>query len=82
MNWMIFYLAVNTDKPKVDTFLVFVCTNASFVAQISLFRKCPKRDAFLARVAKQWIVKDSASYRSQSERAKIAIHWFGKYQTC
>ena len=41
-----------------------------------------KRDAFLARVAKQWIVKDGASYRSQSERAKIAIHWFGKYQTC
>ena len=40
MNWMIFYLAVNTDKPKVDTFLVFVCTNASFVAQISSFRKC------------------------------------------
>ena len=38
-----------------------------------------KRDAFLARVAKQWIVNDSASYRSQSERAKIAIHWFGEY---
>ena len=33
-----------------------------------------KRDAFLARVAKQRIVKDSASYRSQAERAKIAIH--------
>ena len=25
------------------------------------------------------IAKDIPSYRSQSKRAKIAIHWFGKY---
>ena len=29
--------------------------------------------------AKQWIAKDIPSYGSQSKRAKIAIHWFGKY---
>ena len=28
---------------------------------------------------KQWIAKDIPSYWSQSKRAKIAIHWFGKY---
>ena len=29
--------------------------------------------------AKQWISKHIPSYGSQSKRAKIAIHWFGKY---
>ena len=38
-----------------------------------------KRDAILAPVAKQWKAKDIPSYGSQSKRAKIAIHWFGKY---
>ena len=38
-----------------------------------------KRDAILASVAKPWIAKDIPSYCSQSKRAKIAIHWFGKY---
>ena len=39
-----------------------------------------KRDATLAPVAKQWIAKDNPSYGSESKRAKIAIHWFGKYK--
>ena len=34
---------------------------------------------FFSLFAKQWISKDIPSYGSQSERAKIAIHWFGKY---
>ena len=72
---IIFYLPVNTDKPKFVAFLVFVCTTASFIAQINV----SKRDAILAPVAKQWIAKDIPSYGSQSKRAKIAIHWFGKY---
>ena len=76
---IIFYLPVNTDKPKVVTFLVFVCTTDSFIAQISSSENVLKRDAILAPVAKQWIAKDIPSYGSQSKRAKIAIHWFSKY---
>ena len=34
---------------------------------------------FLTPVPKQQMSKDSLSYGSQSERTKIAIHWFGKY---
>ena len=33
----------------------------------------------LARDAKLVISSDIPRYRSQSERAKIAIHWFGEY---
>ena len=76
---IIFYLPVNTDKPKVVTFLVFVCTTASFIAQISSSENVLKRDAILAPVPKQWIAKDIPSYGSQSKRAKIAIQWFGNY---
>ena len=72
---IIFYLPVNTDKPKFVAFLVFVCTTASFIAQINV----SKRDAILAPVAKQWIAKDIPSYGSQSKGAKIAIHLFGQY---
>ena len=76
---MIFYLPVNNDKPKFVAFLVFVCTNASFITQISSFENVSKGDAILAPVAEQWIAKDIPSYGSQSKRAKITIHWFGKY---
>ena len=76
---IIFYLPVNTDKPKFVAFLVFVCTTASFIAQISSSENVLKRDAILAPVAKQWIAKDIPSYGSQSNRAKIAIHCIGKY---
>ena len=50
---IIFHLAVNTDKPKVVTFLIFVCTTPSFIAQISSSENVLKRDAILAPVAKQ-----------------------------
>ena len=76
---IIFYLPANTDKPKVVAFLVFVCTTASFIAQILSSENVLKRDAILAPVAKQWIAKDIPSYGSQSKRAKIAIQWFGNY---
>ena len=76
---IIFYLPVNTDKPKLVTFLVFVCTNASLIAQISGSKNVLKRDAILATVAKQWIAKDLLSYGSQSKHTKSAIHWLGKY---
>ena len=76
---IIFYPPVNTDKPKLVAFLVFARTTAWFIAQISFFENVSKRDAILAPVAKQWIAKDIPSYGSQSKRAKIAIHWFGKY---
>ena len=75
-----FYLQANTDKTKFVAFLVFVCTTAPFIAQISSFENVLKRDSiYLASDAKQWIAKDIPSYGSQSKRAKIAIHWFGKY---
>ena len=76
---IIFYLPVNTDKPKVVAFLVFVCTTASFIAQTSSVENVSERDAILTSVAKQWIAKDIPSYGSQTKRAKTAIHFFGKY---
>ena len=67
---------MNNDKPKLVALVVFVCMTASFIAQISdRFR------TILASVAKQWIAKGIPSYGSQSKRAKIAIHWFGKLNT-
>ena len=51
---IIFYLSsVSTDKPKFVGFLVFVCTTASFFAQISSFENVWKRDTILALLAKQ-----------------------------
>ena len=76
---IIFYLPVNTDKPKFVAFLVFVCTTASFIAQVSSFENVSKRDAVLAPIAKQWIAKDIPNYGSQSNRSSIATHWYGKY---
>ena len=49
---IIFYLPVNTDKPKFITFLVFVYTTASFIAQFSSSENVLKRDDILALVAK------------------------------
>ena len=49
---IIFYLPVSTNKPKFVAFLVFVCTTASFIAQISSYENVLKR-AILAPVAKQ-----------------------------
>ena len=74
-----FCLPVNTHKLNFVAFLVFVCTTASFIAQISSSKNFSKRDVILALVAKQWIAKDILSYGSQLKRAKIAIHWYGKY---
>ena len=73
-------IPVDTDEAKLVAFLVFVCTTASFIAQISSSINFSKRDAILAWGRKTlWIAKDIPSYGSQSKRAKIAIHWFGKY---
>ena len=52
---MIFYLPVNTDKEKFVAFLVFVCTTALFLAQISSSENVSRQDAIWAPVAKQWI---------------------------
>ena len=49
---IIFYLPVNTHKPEFVAFLVFICTTASFIAQISSTKNVLKRDAILAPVAK------------------------------
>ena len=76
---IIFYLPVNTNKPKIVTFLVFVCMTASFIAQISSSENALKWEAILALVAKQWIAKDVLSHASQSKHTESAIHSFGKY---
>ena len=55
---IIFCLLVNTSKPKFVAFLVFVCTSASFSAQISSSQNALKRDDILAPVAKQLMAKD------------------------
>ena len=49
-----------------------------FIANISSFETVAKRGAILNPVPKQWISKDIPSYGSQSEGAKISIHWFGE----
>ena len=54
---IIFYLSVNTDKPMIVAFLVFVCKTASFIGQISSSENASKRDAILAPVAEQWIFR-------------------------
>ena len=73
------YRPVNTDKPNFVSFLVFSGSAASFTAKILSFETVTKREAIMNPVAKQWISKDIPSYESQSERAKIAINWFGEY---
>ena len=45
---IIFYLPVNTNKPKFVAFLVFVGTTASFIAQMSSFENVLKQGAILA----------------------------------
>ena len=50
---IIFYLPVNTDKPKLVALFVFVCMTASFIAQISSSENVSKRDAIFTPVAKQ-----------------------------
>ena len=74
----IFYLPMNSEKPKFVALLVFICTTASFIAQISSSENVSKQDAILAPVAKRWIAEDIPSYESQSKRAKIANQWLGK----
>jgi len=64
-------------------------TDPFSIYQIRWIKKCCfnfffwnflRNDApFFSLFAKQWISKDIPSYRSQSKRAKFAIHWFGKY---
>ena len=71
---IIYYLPLNT-----DAMLVAFSGISSFIAQIPSSQNVLKRDAILALVAKQWIAKDIPSYESQSKRAKIGIHWFGKF---
>ena len=64
--------------PNFVFFLVFADAAASFTANLSR-ETVAKRVAILNNVPEQWISKDIPSYRSLSERAKFAIHWFGKY---
>ena len=66
---------VNTDKPKFVAFLVFVCTTALFVAQISSFPKMSRKET------PSWLRSQNNEEQrifrvtgSHSKRAKIAIH--------
>ena len=75
----IFYLPVNADKPDFVSLLVFVAAPASFTA-----KTVAKQEAILNRIPSQNSEYPSygsyGSYGSQSERVKIAIHWFGEYE--
>ena len=71
---IIFYLPVNIDKPKFLAFLVFLCTTASFIAQISSTENVLKWDTILASVAKQWIAKDIRVTGANQNGRKISIH--------
>ena len=55
---IIFYLPVNTDKPKFIALLVFDDTTASFIAQIS---SSENFRAILAQATQQWIAKEGYS---------------------
>ena len=59
----------------------FVCvgTAVSFAANKSSSETVAKRGDKLPPIQKQWIAKYIPGYGSQLKRAKIAIHWFGKY---
>ena len=66
-------------QAKFCLFLRIVGEAASFTDKIWSFETVAKREAILNPLSKQWISKDIPSYGSQSECAKIAIHWFGEY---
>ena len=66
---------VNTDKPKFVAFLVFVCTTALFIAQISSFPKMSRKET------PSWLRSQNNEEQrifrvtgSHSIRAKIASH--------
>ena len=56
---------MNTDKPKVVALLVFFCTTASFIAQISSSENVLKQDTTLAPVAKQWIAEEGEPIKTR-----------------
>ena len=62
---IIFHQPVNTDKLRFVPFLLFVCTTASFITQISSSKNVSTWDAILTPVTKQWM--DIPSYRSKSK---------------
>ena len=62
-------IPVDTDKAKLVAFLVFVCTTASFIAQISCSENVSKRDAILAPVTKQ-LITNSQGYSELREPVK------------
>ena len=71
-------------QAKVRRFLGSCLYDCFIYRKNFAFRKCVETKRHLvASVAKHWIAKAIPraipSYGSQSKRAKIAIHWFGKY---
>ena len=69
-------IPVDTDEAKLVAFLVFVCTNASFIAQISCSEMSrSETPSWLRSQNSEWpMAKDIPSYGSQSKRAKSAVH--------
>ena len=66
-------------QTKVRRFLgIFLCDCFIYRSNFA-FRKCLETIRHLGYGCKHWIAKDIPSYGSQSKRAKIVIHWFGKY---
>ena len=74
---ILFYWPVNTDKPNfsLSWYLLVQLLHLPLKFHLSKLLRNDTQNPVL----KQWISKDIPSYGRQSERAKIAIHWFGEY---
>ena len=76
------YPPLFTDPEGGSCFTIYQIRWIKNASSIS-FLKLSWNDApFLSPFAKQWISKDIPNYRSQSKRAKIAIHWFVDTKAC
>ena len=67
---IICYLPVSSDKPKFIAFFVFVCTTASFIAQISFFENASTRDTILKE--KSGVIKQK---KREGEKRKVKVGW-------
>ena len=73
---------LQTSKHRQAKFCLFlgICWLSCFIyAKILSFETVSKQEAIWNPVLKQWISRDIPTYVSQSERAKIAIHWLGEH---
>ena len=78
---ILFFLSTSKHRPAKFCLFLGICWCSCFnhLPLNFIFRNCRETRSHFESVPKQWISKDIPSYGSQSERAKVAIHWFGQY---